>query len=70
MVYTYYLYPANARAYTVYFLGAVISTRAFQCVFIDLYIAHLECYRRTRGWDGLSTSLTIAKDYEDVFLFL
>jgi hypothetical protein len=70
MVYTYNLYPANARAYTVYFLGAVIFSRAFQCVFIDLYIAHLECYRRTRGWDGLSTSLTVAKDYEDVFLFL
>jgi hypothetical protein len=36
---------------------ALTGSRIFQCLFVDLYIAHVEKLRYTRGWDGLHTSL-------------
>jgi hypothetical protein len=33
-----------------------------QCLFIDLYVAHIEKLRYTRGWDGLFTSLFKTQD--------
>ena len=47
----------------VYYLAvSVVCSRALQICFIDLYIAHVERIRWTRGWDGLCTSLYITED--------
>jgi hypothetical protein len=39
--------------------------RAMQTLLVDLYIAHIEKIRYTRGWDGLHTSLYKAKDHKN-----
>ena len=39
--------------------------RAIQTLLVDLYIAHIEKIRYTRGWDGLHTSLYKAKDHKN-----
>lgn len=55
----------NAPGYTLLVLVGMGISRFLQCSFVDLYIAHLESLRRTRGWDGLPTSLVIARDNDD-----
>jgi hypothetical protein len=45
-----------------YTIVALTASRAFQCLFVDLYIAHIEKLRYTRGWDGLHTTLFPTKD--------
>ncbi len=54
-----YFYASYGSIYPVLLLT---SSRAFQCLFVDLYIAHVEKLRYTRGWDGLHTSLFKTKD--------
>ena len=61
--------------YISYFLKANIFSpwdfisysiiRAMQTLLVDLYIAHIEKIRYTRGWDGLHTSLYKAKDHKN-----
>jgi hypothetical protein len=57
----YFDYYSNLPG-SYYLIIAVTSSRAFQCTFVDLYIAHIERLRYTRGWDGLHTSLFKTKD--------
>jgi hypothetical protein len=45
-----------------YLIIAVTTSRVFQCQLVDLYVAHIERLRYTRGWDGLHTSLFKTKD--------
>jgi hypothetical protein len=37
-------------------LGLYASSRILQCLFIDLYVAHVDAIRWSRSWAGLSTS--------------
>jgi hypothetical protein len=59
----YYDYYSNLNGPgSWYLIVAVSASRVFQCTFVDLYIAHIERLRYTRGWDGLNTSLFKTKD--------
>jgi hypothetical protein len=40
----------------------ISSSRLLQCLCVDLYVAHVERLRFTRGWDGLHTSLFKTRD--------
>jgi hypothetical protein len=55
----------NAVGYLGLFLLAMGLSRLFQNYAVDIYIAHAESLRRTRGWDGLSTSIVVAQDNGD-----
>lgn len=60
LVYYYdYFYTVEGSFYAMLTLP---SSRAVQCVVVDLYIAHIEKLRYTRGWDGLHTSLFKTQD--------
>lgn len=56
--YSYYFHST----FSIYPIIILSSSRTFQCLFVDLYIAHVERLRFTRGWDGLHTSLFKTKD--------
>ena len=60
MVY-YFDYYYNVPG-SIYFMLLLPGSRVFQCLFVDLYIAHIERLRYTRGWDGLHTSLFKTQD--------
>lgn len=45
-----------------YGVVALVSSTVSQCWLVDLYVAHVERIRLTRGWDGLHTSLQVSKD--------
>lgn len=49
-------------SYTVYFIIAMSASRLYQCLVVDIYIAHIESMRFSRGWDGLMSSLYAAND--------
>jgi hypothetical protein len=57
----YYDYFYNVSL-SVFPMLLLPSSRALQCLIVDLYIAHVEKLRYTRGWDGLHTSLFKTKD--------
>ncbi len=60
LVYYYDYYSNIANSY--YPMLLLPSSRVFQCLVVDLYIAHIEKLRYTRGWDGLHTSLFKTQD--------
>jgi hypothetical protein len=68
LVWIYLTRRNNAPNYTILVLMGMGISRFLQCSFVDLYIAHLESLRRTRGWDGLPTSLVIARDNDDTVI--
>ena len=49
-----------------YYVGWLVAGlgcgNLIQLLVIDLYIAHVERVRFTRGWDGLATSLSVTQD--------
>jgi len=47
---------------SVYPFFVLLGSRLFQCLFVDLYVAHIERIRYTHGWDGLHTSLYKTQD--------
>ncbi len=51
----------NVRA-SLYLCLYLFCSRGLQVSLIDLYIAHIEKMRYTRGWDGIHTSLFKTKD--------
>jgi hypothetical protein len=53
----YYNVPGS-----IYGMLVLPSSRFFQCLIVDQYIAHIERLRYTRGWDGLHTSLYKTQD--------
>ncbi len=48
---------------TVY-VWSQFASKVVQWLLCDLYVAHLENARWTRGWDGLSTSLYSSRDHD------
>ncbi|KAJ1426222.1 hypothetical protein B484DRAFT_85851 [Ochromonadaceae sp. CCMP2298] len=59
--FTYFDYFKSLPISTYPMLIYTVS-RVLQCLLIDLYIAHIEKMRYSRGWDGLHTSLFKTKD--------
>lgn len=53
------LYQLQGQLYPFFIL---LSSRIFQMLTIDIYIAYIERIRYTRGWDGLQTSLYKTRD--------
>lgn len=60
----------DAEPFSVYPLFFLSCSRLFQCLFIDLYISHIERMRFTRGWDGLNTSLFKTTDYKQEIIVI
>lgn len=59
---------AGTSPYVLYLVIALSCSRGFQIFIIDLYIAHIERMRWSRGWDGLPTSLYVTEDNKmDIF---
>jgi hypothetical protein len=56
---TYYL---SISKFSIWPVVALTSGRLFQTFAVDLYIAHIEKLRYTRGWDGMHTSLFKTRD--------
>lgn len=56
---SYYL---SIDQFSIWPVVALTSGRLFQTFMVDLYIAHIEKLRYTRGWDGLHTSLFKTRD--------
>ena len=53
------LFELQGQLYPFFIL---LSSRVFQMLTIDIYIAYIEKIRYTRGWDGLQTSLYKTRD--------
>jgi len=53
------LFKLQGQLYPFFVL---LSSRLFQMLTIDIYIAYIEKIRYTRGWDGLQTSLYKTRD--------
>jgi hypothetical protein len=47
---------------SMYLCMFLFASRGLQVCLVDLYIAHIEKLRYTRGWDGIHTSLIKTKD--------
>ena len=60
----------EAEPFGVYPLFFLSCSRLFQCLFIDLYISHIERMRFTRGWDGLNTSLFKTTDHKQEIIMI
>lgn len=60
---SYYL---SIDQFSIWPVVALTSGRLFQTFMVDLYIAHIEKLRYTRGWDGLHTSLFKTRDNKQV----
>jgi hypothetical protein len=58
----YFNYYYNVPG-SIYSMLILPSSRLVQCLLVDLYIAHIEKLRYTRGWDGLHTSLYKTQDH-------
>ena len=58
----YAQYSQYIPLYVAVIVAYMTLSRLFQCALIDIYIAHMEAIRYTRGWDGLSSCLYNAKD--------
>jgi hypothetical protein len=56
---TYYL---SISKFSIWPVVALTSGRLLQTFTVDLYIAHVEKLRYTRGWDGMHTSLFKTRD--------
>lgn len=71
MVAIYVKFFSNITVYVAGIIAYMAVSRVIQCVLIDIYIAHAEAIRYTRGWDGLCSSLFVTEDrrrgrtYED-----
>lgn len=64
VLYNYYSSYFILTFYVAYFVAGLSSSRFVQLLVVDLYVAHLERARYTRGWDGLATSLSSTKDHQ------
>lgn len=62
LIWIYFYRQENAPSYAVFLLMSMIISRVIQSSTIDVYISYTESRRKTRGWDGLSTSLAIVQD--------
>lgn len=60
--YVYYLSNFSQVPYAYYIIVALGMVTMLQVLVIDLYIAHVDRMRWTRGWDGLTTSLFVTQD--------
>jgi hypothetical protein len=58
-----YIYKKdNAPSYFGYIIGCLLGSRLIQTFAVDVYTAHIDQIRWTRGWDGLVTSLYADND--------
>ena len=60
----------SAQVFGIYPVIFLSGSRLFQCMFIDLYISHIERLRYTRGWDGLNTSLFKTVDHKQEIIVI
>lgn len=54
--------------FSIWPIIALTAGRTVQTLIIDVYIAHVEKMRYTRGWDGLQTSLFKTKDHKKMIV--
>lgn len=57
MAFIYLLWNSNLEAYIGFLILSLGVANRIHSILIDQYIAVLECTNRSRGWDGLPTSL-------------
>lgn len=62
VVIQYFDYYYSINKFSIWPVVALTGGRLFQTFAVDLYIAHIEKLRYTRGWDGLHTSLFKTRD--------
>ena len=60
----------NTVKESLYLCIYLFGSRGVQVCLIDLYIAHIEKLRYTRGWDGIHTSLFKTKDNKNEIIGL
>lgn len=62
MIIIYCVHGADSSSDVQYLLSCMCASQLYQLWTVDIYIAHIESARITRGWDGLTSCLYVSND--------